>query len=521
MTSQAKIEANRRNSLKSTGPNTPEGRSKSSMNALKHGMRSKRLAFLREDSFAFENRRQKWMASADPDDDAGEYLVHQYVCLSFELDQVERAHLEHFTSLIENADESELDAVHDLGKRLLFDPTGPTPLYGNPPDGRRKRTTSSNGLPVDPNDPALSAQARIGRGGVGVPLDAQSAGRSCAQLGPGKFWQSHDRLKAIRLLGRQPLDAIEDRRVAEIFVASHALNPVGHGPFDDLLSDMHTSQLVRYRKAVKARWPDLVTADEPARCRELLIELADRNIERLNAKLEVHEQNADANARRTVDRLGFDQGRDGERIRAYKLKCRSGFFRAIEAYRKHQAKKRAEGRERTDEYAPLTAKDRARRPGDASRWAAGIEASYHVPDGAFARENLTNEANFDESMITIQNEEQIEVTAESAVDSGLDKPQEQPGRAEAKCDRVSDGSFVGEDGEREVLQQSTDSDALPDPGAQPNGDGMSPRGANHQNDTNEPKFDETVIIIQNKEPVGVMANSGVDSGPGSKSAFFG
>ena len=123
---------------------------------------------------------------------------------------------------------------------------------------------------------------------------------------------------------------------------------------------MDKSQHVRYRRAIKARWPDLVTADEPARCRELLIELADRNIERLNAKLEVHEQNADDNARRTVDRLGFDQGRDGERIRAYKLKCRSGFFRAMEAYRKHQAKKRAEGRERTGEYPPLTAKDRER-----------------------------------------------------------------------------------------------------------------------------------------------------------------
>ena len=76
------------------------------------------------------------------------------------------------------------------------------------------------------------------------------------QLEPGKFWQSHDRLKAIRLLGRQPVDAIEDRRIAEIFVASHALNPVGDSPFDDLLSDMGTSALVRYRKAVKARWPD-------------------------------------------------------------------------------------------------------------------------------------------------------------------------------------------------------------------------------------------------------------------------
>ena len=519
MTSQAKIEANRRNSLKSTGPNTPEGRSKSSMNALKHGMRSKRLAFLREDSFAFENRRQKWMASANPDDDTGEYLVHQYVCLSFELDQVERAHLEHFTSLIENSDESELDAVHDLGKRLLFDPTGPTPMYGNPPDGRRKRMTSWNGLPVDPNDPALRAEGRIERGGV--QMAARALGGTSAQLGPGKFWQSHDRLKAIRLLGRQPLDAIEDRHVAEIFVASYALNPVGHGPFDDLLSDMGTSQHVRYRKAVKARWPDLVSADEPARCRELLIELADRNIERLNAKLEVHEQNADDNARRTVDRLGFDQGRDGERIRAYKLKCRSGFFRAIEAYRKHQAKKPAEGRERKAEYPPLTATDREPRPGDASRWVAGIDASHHVPDGAFASENLTNEANFDESLITIQNEEPIVVTAESAVDSGLDKPQEQPGRAEGKPDRVPDGSFAGKDGQREALELSIDSNALPDRGAQPNGDGMSPREENRQNDTNEANFDESVITIQNEEPIDVTAESAVNSGPGSKSAFFG
>ena len=59
----------------------------------------------------------------------------------------------------------------------------------------------------------------------------------------------------------------------------------------------------------------------------------------------------------------FDQGRDGERICAYKLKCTSAFFRAIETYRKYQAKKRTEGRVRTGEYARLTAKDREPRPG--------------------------------------------------------------------------------------------------------------------------------------------------------------
>jgi len=51
------------------------------------------------------------------------------------------------------------------------------------------------------------------------------------------------------------------------------------------------------------------------------------------------------------------------------------------------------------------------------------------------------------------------------------------------------------------------------------GDGMSPRWKNSENATNEAKIDETVISVQNKDPVRVAANSGVesalDSGPES------
>ena len=393
-----------------------------------------------------------------------------------------------------------------------------------------------------------------------------------AQLEPGKFWQSHDRFKIIRLLRRQPIDALEDRTIAEIFVASHALNPVGHGVFDDLLSDIGTAPLAVYRKAVKARWPDLVSGDDPVKCRQVLIDLVDENIERLDAKLEEHEANADVHAQRAFASLGFDKSPDGQRIRQHQMRCVNALYRGMETYRKYQGEeegRRAEGGGR---------RTRGGRAEGGGRRIVGPRSETRTVGGG-ARGTA------EDAWGRAEDGGRRADDGGPHIDDGLDWA-----RQANPWGQVFDGSSVAGAGERAAFDQPIGSDALPDRGAQPGcgsdtasldqsasttmmadttltddvtladgttafatvtlsdgitlpaaseldaavadagedspevsdadavadrGDGISPRGENSENDTNEPtvdEFDARAIIIQNEDPVGVAANSPVDAG---------
>jgi hypothetical protein len=455
MASPARIAANRLNSRKSTGPRTPEGQAKSSMNALKHGNRSPKLALLREESCAFEERLQKWMAIGDAQNDVEEYLVYRNVAISFELDRAERARLERCRSLIENSDEEEAAEAEAVGKQLFFDPAGPTPLYGNPTFFAAKKKTSWNGEAVDPHDPAVLVRI-LERNAAGCCWLRDQWQALRAQLESPGFWQSHDRLKAIRLLGRQPLEANEDRRVATIFVANRALRLAGDTEFDDLWSDMQSSQRDGYRQAVRERWPDLYTTKENEESRQILITLVDQNIERLNARLEVHEENAEVHAEQTVARLSFDPSHEGEALRNYLLKCTNALVRGMANYRKYKAKMSREsvgdvgvGRHAArPEWSDYTRREAQERNGRELRAGDSFESGDSQDDrlergdlidpagvgphedevrgmGEIA-ENASNEANFDEAVSIAEPQESIQVTANSGALPGLDNSVAQP-----------------------------------------------------------------------------------------------
>jgi hypothetical protein len=66
MATPKQIAANRANSLKSTGPRTEAGKSRSSLNALKHGCTAQTMIFPGEDATHFNNFHQSYIADLAP-----------------------------------------------------------------------------------------------------------------------------------------------------------------------------------------------------------------------------------------------------------------------------------------------------------------------------------------------------------------------------------------------------------------------------------------------------------------------
>ena len=84
-----KLEANRRNAQKSTGPNTAEGRAVSKMNALKHGLLAQTVVVrghqFKESTNEFKKLCQEFYADMNPVGPLEEMLVGQIVTATWRL----------------------------------------------------------------------------------------------------------------------------------------------------------------------------------------------------------------------------------------------------------------------------------------------------------------------------------------------------------------------------------------------------------------------------------------------------
>ena len=90
MTTPARTETNRRNALKSTGPRTPRGKATASLNALRHGFRSRDALLPGENSRDFFDLLHRLCAEFSPATATQEILLDQMAVAYWKLARLQR-----------------------------------------------------------------------------------------------------------------------------------------------------------------------------------------------------------------------------------------------------------------------------------------------------------------------------------------------------------------------------------------------------------------------------------------------
>ncbi|HEG43183.1 MAG TPA: hypothetical protein ENH94_03945 [Phycisphaerales bacterium] len=99
MATEKQINANRQNSLKSTGPNTPEGKSAVAQNSFKHGMYAAQGAFPGESQAEFDLHRDRIFEEYHPESPTEIMYTHRIASLSWRLRRSDRVQLAAVNSL--------------------------------------------------------------------------------------------------------------------------------------------------------------------------------------------------------------------------------------------------------------------------------------------------------------------------------------------------------------------------------------------------------------------------------------
>jgi hypothetical protein len=304
MASQAQIDANRRNSQRSTGPKTDAGKARAKLNALKDGSRARiaNRVLPQENTAELGERINRWINDLKPRNDAERELVIHAANLAWELDRGRRCETARLSKRVRKAQLKDTDQrmkqVEELGRRLLFN-TGPRILDTSGPRWEDTPAAFLRGL----EQSAEGCRWLLDRwAGLRTLLDYDSE------------WTYGDMFCLVRLLGKYPVDAIIDPKLNAVFLAFDAVVPGWAERFwkeckrCKPLHDPGFSDFGRWREIAEK------PADAVAGV-QFFYDLIDERMARLEELLELHEEIAGDEADELADRVSSDDSVRGERRR--------------------------------------------------------------------------------------------------------------------------------------------------------------------------------------------------------------
>ncbi len=378
------------------GCGSPKIGSASRLNAIKHGLTAKTPVLPGEDPEALQAKIDRYKTGYETRDEVEHDLAEMAAMAFWQAKRANRLQVTKVTRDIVTRPQADtlraaLDVV-GLGKRLLFDRRGPEALYpsGDEYENGQPRTSSSKEA-EDPHDPekiVLQLEAtRDGRrwllkrfGELREPLENESE----------SGWISCQKFRCVRLLGKQPLDAIHDKEVALVFLASHALSPNYGDAFHELRCEIHENQEENTMAELARAELEAITPADAATGRAALLAIVDKAIERLRRLEAEHGEVADFVDEIDTD-MPSDQGmKSVEQLQRHMGSCNRLMLRNLDTIdRRHRYEAEGWG---------TTRKERESRKDKVRRTKASMYSLLVLDEHGTVREAVDYDGNVEEGL---------------------------------------------------------------------------------------------------------------------------
>ncbi len=184
------------------------------------------------------------------------------------------------------------------------------------------------------------------RGAVVEQLESSAAGcqwlleqwadiREC--LGEPDLWWIHsDSFRLIRLLGKCPREALEGTLVADIFLASHAMDRRGRNPFSSLRGTASLDEVNDLLRRLGSRVKSSVADSDEEEGRQTLLAIVEQSMSRLQARVREHEERASGDEGRIALWREFDASPRGQDVERYVRDVKERVKRTIVIMRKYE-----------------------------------------------------------------------------------------------------------------------------------------------------------------------------------------
>jgi len=378
MTTEAQIQANRANAQKSRGPTTDEGKARARLNALKHGMRAEisELVAPREDPAELTARIQEWLDDYQPTGTVERDLIERAARLSWDLDRAQRYEsailAQRVRAAMLNHEAERAAEVAGLARKLLY-------LCG-------KRNVPGSGPPWDDEPRVFALALQATPEGTRWMIDRWTEIRHL--LDSGAAWSFPDQYKFIRLLGKHPVDAVDDPELNAIVLAWEAITENWGAVFWGKTRDETPSDNPAFNawRAWRALVPPL---ESPEAGWAHLRSIVNRELARLTERLELLEEVESADTLELVERALFCASDGAERLRRFQTARTRELLRTLDAIAK--LRKAAAG-EKTSKKALNEAKSAPER-GREDKAAVEVETSKKAPNEAKSAPDRDREGN--------------------------------------------------------------------------------------------------------------------------------